>query len=59
MLPKDPMLLLSVVNTRLRDVCSDLDELCASEDVERSALEAELEKSGFRYDEKAKQFLPL
>ena len=31
MLPQDPVILLSVVNTRLRDEYSDLEELCRSE----------------------------
>ena len=32
MLPQDPVILLSVVNARLRDLYPDLDELCHSED---------------------------
>ena len=32
MLPKDPVLLLSVVNTRLRDEYDSLDELCRALD---------------------------
>ena len=59
MLPKDPMILLSVVNTRLRDNYSDLDELCAAEDEDREALEAALAGICFRYDEGKKQFLPM
>ena len=34
MLPKDPIILLSVVNTRLRDLYSNLQELCAAEDAD-------------------------
>lgn len=30
MLPKDPMILLSVVNTKLRDEFPSLEELCAA-----------------------------
>ena len=33
MLPLDPIVLLSVVNTRLRDSYADLQDLCAAEDV--------------------------
>ena len=31
MLPEDPVILLSVVNTRLRDQYASLEELCAAE----------------------------
>ena len=39
MLPKDPAILLSVVNTKLRDDYADLEDLCAAEDADRAALE--------------------
>ena len=39
MLPKDPFLLLSVVNTKLRDEYGSLDALCAALDLDRAALE--------------------
>ena len=38
MLPKDPFILLSYVNTRLRDRFSDLEELCEDEQIDRDAL---------------------
>ncbi|MDO4989493.1 MAG: DUF4250 domain-containing protein [Eubacteriales bacterium] len=50
MLPKDPFLLLSVVNTKLRDEYEDLDALCAALDLDRTALEDKLAAAGFRYD---------
>ena len=50
MLPKDPFLLLSVVNTKLRDEYEDLDALCAALDLERKALEEKLAAAGFVYD---------
>ncbi len=50
MLPKDPFLLLSVVNTKLRDEYEDLDALCAALDLDRAALEERLAAAGFRYD---------
>ena len=37
-LPKDPMLLLSVVNTKLRDYYHDLDALCDDLDVEKEEI---------------------
>ena len=50
MLPKDPVLLLSVVNTKLRDEYGSLDALCAALDLDRAALEDRLSAAGFRYD---------
>lgn len=56
MLPKDPYILLSVVNTKLRDEFPTLSELCASLGVDRTALESTLEAVGFRYDTTTNQF---
>ena len=39
MLPKDPVILLSVVNTKLRDFYSSLDALCDDLQVEKSEIE--------------------
>ena len=41
-LPKDPILLLSVVNTKLRDYYPSLDALCDDMDVSREVLEEKL-----------------
>ena len=56
MLPKDPMILLSVVNTRLRDEYDSLDALCADLGEDRAALEERLAAAGFRYDAAQNQF---
>lgn len=56
MLPKDPMLLLSVVNTKLRDAYASLDALCEDLDEDRAALEEKLNAVGFVYDEGRNQF---
>ena len=37
-LPKDPFILLSYINTQLRDNYPDLDEFCAAQDVNREEL---------------------
>ena len=42
MLPKDPMILLSVVNTKLRDEYDSLDALCEDLDLDRAELEEKL-----------------
>ena len=56
MLPNDPMILLSVVNTKLRDEYDSLDQLCADLDEARSELEKKLAAAGFCYDEHVNQF---
>lgn len=57
MLPKDPILLLSICNTRLRDEYESLDELCAALAVERETLCKTLEAAGFAYDPNRNQFI--
>lgn len=55
-LPKDPILLLSVVNTKLRDYYPSLDALCDDMDVSREVLEEKLGMIDYRYDEERNQF---
>ena len=54
--PQDPTILLSVVNTKLRDEYASLRELCEETDTDREALCAKLAAAGFRYDETLRQF---
>ena len=56
MLPKDPVLLLSVVNTKLRDEYGRLDELCAALNEERPAIERTLAQLDYQYDPQQNQF---
>ena len=56
MLPKDPVLLLSVVNTKLRDEYGSLDELCAALHEERPAIERTLAQLDYQYDPQQNQF---
>ena len=56
MLPQDPVILLSYVNTNLRDEYDSLDLLCAELEADRAALEARLTESGFVYDPEINQF---
>ena len=55
-LPKDPILLLSVVNTKLRDYYPSLDALCDEVDVSREVLEGKLGMIDYRYDAEKNQF---
>lgn len=57
MLPKDPAILLSYVNTKLRDEFPSLAELCAALDADRAALEAALERLDYRYSPERNQFV--
>lgn len=56
MLPKDPYILLSFVNTKLRDEYPGLDELCASLGVSREDLTQRLASAGFEYEPSINQF---
>lgn len=56
MLPKDPMILLSWVNTQLRDEYAGLDALCEDQDADRAELERKLEAVGFVYDPAQNRF---
>ena len=56
-LPKDPLLLMSVVNTKLRDYYADLDALCEDLNEDRAALEAKLSAIGYFYDWQQNQFV--
>lgn len=57
MLPNDPIILLSVVNTRLRDLYPSLEELCSAEDISPEELEERLSAVGFQYDPTRNQFV--
>ena len=48
-LPKDPMMLFSVINMKLRDCYSSLDELCEDMDVNKDELVNQLKAVGFEY----------
>lgn len=55
-LPQDPMMLYSVINMKLRDYYTSLDELCADLDISRKELEETLSKAGFEYSEEHNKF---
>jgi len=57
MMPNDPVMLLSYVNLKLRDFYSNLDDLCADEDVEKQALLDKLSAIGYVYNESRNQFV--
>lgn len=55
-LPKDPMMLFSVVNTKLRDEYESLDVLCEEMDVDKSSIESQLAAVGFEYNPEQNKF---
>lgn len=58
MLPQDPYLLLSIVNTKLRDQYSSLDTLCDDLGEDQTHLARLLAGAGYIYDPAANQFKP-
>ena len=57
MLPKDPFILLSFVNTKLRDEYPSLSELCAALDADERELTAALAGVGYASDPDRNQFI--
>lgn len=55
-LPKDPMMLFSVVNMKLRDCYDSLDELCDEMLVDKDELIKKLASFGFEYDPENNKF---
>ncbi len=55
-LPQDPFILLSYVNTQLRDNFSTLEDLCANAGVPVEELVSRLKQAGFQYDPERRQF---
>ncbi len=56
-LPKDPMILYSVLNMKLRDFYGSLDALCDDMDVDKQALLETMAGVGFRYDPERNAFV--
>ncbi len=56
MIPQVPAILLSFVNTKLRDEFSSLEELCAALDADQASLVKTLVAIGYTYDPAQNQF---
>ena len=48
-LPADDFILLSLVNTKLRDVYSSLEDLCGEEDIPQEEISSRLSVIGYFY----------
>ena len=57
MIPKDPVMLLSYVNTQLRDNFGSLKEMCKAFNVEENYIKKQLEMIDYRYCEEKNKFL--
>ena len=56
-LPNDPVMLLSAVNTQLRDHYNSLDALCVAGGYSKKEITEKLDSIGYRYDPKINQFV--
>ena len=57
MLPQDPVMLLSFVNTKLRDFYASLELLCEDLDADAREITGRLGAIGYHYDEGKNQFV--
>ena len=55
-LPKDPVMLLSYVNTQLRDNYSDLTEFCVANSIDINDVVGRLRSINYSYDPTTTQF---
>ena len=55
-MPKDPVMLLSYVNTQLRDFYPSLDEFCGAVGADKAAVESALSAIGYVYDRQENRF---
>lgn len=57
MIPNDPAILLSFVNTKLRDFYGSLDEMCSDMALDRQDIEKKLLSIGYKYKAERNQFI--
>ena len=55
-LPKDPMMLMSFINMKLRDIYPSLDALCEDMDIDKAQLLEKLGSIGFEYSPENNRF---
>lgn len=56
-LPRDPVILLGVVNTELRDFYESLNDLCLARNIPEKELKEKLAKINYKYDADTNQFV--
>lgn len=57
MIPKDPVMLLSFINMKLRDYYKDVDALCQDMELDRRELEQSLASIDYHYSKERNQFV--
>lgn len=57
MMPRDPVMLLSFVNLKLRDFYGSLEALCEDLDLEEEELVKKLQSIDYHYDKEKNQFV--
>lgn len=55
-LPNDPMMLMSVINMKLRDLYPSLEALCEDMDINMDELKGRLAAVGFEYNNATNRF---
>ncbi|MGC6177668.1 DUF4250 domain-containing protein [Lacrimispora sp. 38-1] len=56
-IPKDPVMLLSYINTQLRDFYPSLNECCLSLGIQEEEIMKSLASIDYRYDNEKNQFM--
>lgn len=56
-LPNDPVMLLSMINTELRDKYSSLDALCEDRAIQKASIIDTLKGIDYEYDKTRNQFV--
>lgn len=56
-IPNDPIILMSYLNTQLRDHYSSLEDLCKSMDLDASEIAEKLKVVGYVYHQERNQFV--
>ena len=56
-IPNDPAILLSYINTKLRDYYPSLDALCKDMDLDKEQIVKKLDMIGYKYKPEINQFV--
>lgn len=57
MIPRDPVMLLSFVNLKLRDYYDSLEAMCEDMELDSGEITKKLEAIDYRYDKEKNQFV--
>lgn len=58
-IPQDPFILLSFINTKLRDEYKSIDDLCKSLNINRIQLESDLASIDYTYTREQNRFIRI